>query len=318
MPSMADNIENYSQLHLLPNSIYRYRTVSVEHLQDMQDYMDKLRHAGLFCNNKVFNSYVDNKGFRLPENFQEAKSLIVIAIYNPLAKVSIPFQGRIHEVLIPPNYRVDEFTIDQLRATIVQNIIREKGYRVESVGNSIFLKHLATRSGLAEYGRNNICYVEGMGSMLTLYAFFTDFIFEEHHWGDIRMMDSCRDCKVCINQCPTQAISDKRFVIDVNRCLPLYNEIIGEIPAWILKQSHNALIGCMRCQLRCPANKEVVLRMIELEGLTEIETSSILEGNINDDAAKALCQKLKVATPDIVAQMLPVFSRNLKMLIKEA
>lgn len=314
---MKDVMDKYSQLSLIPINMYRYRTISVEHLQEMQDYMDKLRQAGLFSDNKVFRSYVDSKGFKVPESFQEAKSLIVMAIYNPLAKASIPFKGHIHEVLIPPNYRVDEFSMDQIRATIIQNIIRKKGYRIESVGNRVFLKHLATRSGLAEYGRNNISYVEGMGSMLTLFAFFTDFIFEEDHWGEVRMMDSCRDCKGCINQCPTQAISDNRFVIDVERCLPLYNEVVGEIPAWIPKQSHNALIGCMRCQLRCPANKEVVSRMIQLESLTEDETSSILEGNINDYATIALCQKLKVATPDIVAQMLPVFSRNMKMLINE-
>ena len=152
--------------------------------------------------------------------------------------------------------------------------------------------------------------------MLSLFAFFTDYNFEEDHWKDVRMMDSCKVCRLCINQCPTHAISKMRFVIDVERCLPLYNEIVGEIPSWIPKQSHNALIGCMRCQFQCPANKDVITRSIELEGLTEEETSSILEGIINDQTIKALCQKLKVTTIEFVPQDIQVFSRNLKLLLE--
>ncbi len=313
---MADSIEKYSQAHLLPNSIYRYRTVAVEHMQEMQDYIDTLRNGGLFSKNKVFRSYVDGKIFRVPENFEDARFLIVMAVYIPLAKVNIPFLGNNHEVLIPPNYRVKEFTIDQIRETIAQDIIHDDRYRIEDVRNDILLKHLAVRSGLAKYGRNNICYVEGLGSMLSLFAFLTDYIFEEDHWGDVQMMDSCIDCRLCMNQCPTRAISETRFVIDVERCLPLYNEIAGDIPSWIPNHAHNALMGCMHCQFRCPANKEVISRSIELEGLTEKETSSILQGVIDDEAVKALCQKLKVTTTDFVTQDLPVFSRNLKLLLE--
>jgi epoxyqueuosine reductase len=36
------------------------------------------------------------------------------------------------------------------------------------------LKRLAVRSGLARYGRNNVTYVEGMGSFLELSASLTD------------------------------------------------------------------------------------------------------------------------------------------------
>lgn len=316
MHQMADNIEKSPQAGLLPNNAYRYKTVAVEHLQDMQDYMDTLRLDGWFSNNEVFRSYVDDKEFKVPKDFENAKFLIVIAVYIPLARVSVPFQGSNHEVLIPPNYRVNEVTIDQLRETIAQDIIHDDRFRIEDVRRKVFLKHLAVRSGLAEYGRNNICYVEGMGSMLSLFAFFTDYIFEEDHWRDVQMMDSCKDCKLCINQCPTQAISEMRFVIDVERCLPLYNEIVGEIPSWMPKQAHNALIGCMRCQFQCPANKDVISRSIELESLTEIETSSILQGIVNDETVKALCQKLKVTTIDFAPQDIQVFSRNLKLLLE--
>jgi epoxyqueuosine reductase len=34
------------------------------------------------------------------------------------------------------------------------------------------LKSLAVRSGLAAYGRNNVCYVPGMGSFLELVGLY--------------------------------------------------------------------------------------------------------------------------------------------------
>jgi epoxyqueuosine reductase len=312
---MVETAEQTSPLTLLPDEIYQYRTVSVAHLKDMQNYMDNLREEGLFSNNKVFRSYVDDKTFEVPENFQDATSLSVIAVYIPLASVNVPFQGRNHKLLIPPNYYVQNFTIEQLRATIAKKIIHQDGYRIEDVRNNLFLKHLATRSGLAKYGKNNICYVEGMGSMLSLFAFYTDYVFDEDHWGEVQMMDSCHDCRLCSQLCPTRAIRSDCFVIDVEKCLSLYNEIRGEIPPWIPREAHNALIGCMHCQLRCPANKEVISRMVEFEGLTEGETLSVLEGIANDEAIKALCQNFKVSTLDLVEHYLPVFSRNLKMLL---
>ena len=313
---MIDGEHPLAQPSLLQDDIFKCRTVSVEHLQDMQDYMDTLRKKGLFSNNRVFRSYVERKSFKLPEDFQEAKSIIVVAVYMPLTSANVNFRGCPHKILIPPNYRVQDFTMEQLRTTIAKKMITQNENRIEDARNNVFLKHLAARSGLAEYGRNNICYVEGMGSMFSLHAFFTDHAFEEDHWGDLQLMESCRSCKICTNECPTHAISDARFVIDVERCISLYNEIAGEIPVWIPVSAHNALIGCMRCQLRCPANREVLSRTVELENLTESETTSILECAENEDMVRALCKKLKVSTPEAVRIDLPVFSRNLKMLLK--
>ncbi|RDE15483.1 MAG: hypothetical protein C4K48_03940 [Candidatus Thorarchaeota archaeon] len=313
---MVDGGHSLAHLSLLQDDAFQYRTVSVEHLQDMQDYMDALRRKGLFSTNSVFRSYVDNKSFKVPQDFPDAKSIIVVAVYVPLASVNVHYQNQIHKILIPPNYRVQDFTTEQLRTTIAKKVVTQNGYRIEGSRNRLFLKHLAVRSGLAEYGRNNICYVKGMGSMLSLYAFFTDYAFKEDHWREVCMMEFCRSCRICINECLTHAISDGRFVIDVERCVSLYNEIVGEIPGWIPVRAHNALIGCLRCQLRCPANKEVVSRAVELGNLTESETSSILECAGNDDVVIALCEKLKVSTPEAARNDLPVFSRNLKMLLE--
>jgi epoxyqueuosine reductase len=291
--------------------------MSVEHLEDMQQYMDALRERGLFSKNNVFRSYVDNKSFKLPSDSHDAKFIISLAVYIPLAKAHALYQGHLYELLIPPNYQVRSFSMEQLRESISKKIIRKEECRIEDVRNNLFLKHLAVRSGLAKYGKNNICYTEEMGSMFSLFAFYTDHVFEEDHWTDLQMMDSCKDCRLCSVQCPTHAIRDDCFIIDVEKCLPLYNEVRGEMPAWMPAKSHNALIGCMRCQMHCPANKEIVSSSIQCEQLTELETKAILEGKENHDSITALCNKLKVSTPDSVTEDLPVFSRNLKLLFNQ-
>lgn len=308
----------YSSALVAPFSdiMFVYRTISVKHLPEMQQHMNSLRERGLFSTNEVFRSYTDNKSFELPDDFQDAKFIIVVAVYIPLAKTQVLYKGRLHEILIPPNYQVQSFTMEHLGRSIALNVIGREGCRIEDATRKLFLKHLAVRSGLAKYGRNNICYVGEMGSMLCLFAFFTDHIFDEDHWKDLQMMESCENCRLCSVRCPTHAISEDSFVIEVERCLPLYNEIRGEIPASVPRYAHNSLIGCMHCQLECPANKEAISNAVQCEQLTELETIAILEEKENDDMVRALCDKLKVSTPDSVRKDLPVFSRNLKLLIE--
>ncbi len=281
----------------------------------MQDDMDRLRQRGLFSSNSVFRSYVDDKSFRLPASFAGATHFVAVAVYRRLVKVNVPYKGQLYSVMIPPNYRTPEFTVDQIRAAVIKKAIGQDGYKVDNAQRSLYRKHLAVRSGLAKYGRNNICYVDGIGSMLSLYAFYTDYVFHDDCWTDVQMMDSCKRCRICYDQCQTGAITTGRFVIDVDRCLPLYNEVAGEIPEWVPKNAHDSLIGCMRCQLKCPANRDVIARGIQLDDLTETEAAAILNGVADDDAESALCDKLRVSTPETLSADLPVFSRNLRALI---
>lgn len=309
---------NLKKENILPlsDSAYQYRTVSVEHLQAMQDYMDSLRSDGLFSDNKIFRSYVDSKSFKLPDDFLDAKFLIIMAVYIPLAKVNVPYYGKTYSIFVPPNYYIPDFNTEQLHTTVMEKIIGRDDCRIEDVRRKVHLKHLAVRSGLAKYGRNNICYVEGMGSMLSLYAYLTDHVFDEDHWTDVQMMDFCNNCLTCLNKCPTGAISEDRFVINVDRCIPLYNEISGELPEWILKKSYNALMGCMHCQLNCPANRDAISNAVAFDDLSESETYAILNEVENKDMVHALSHKLRVCTYDTALRVLPVFSRNLKAFLR--
>ncbi|UCC20666.1 MAG: hypothetical protein JSV62_05085 [Promethearchaeota archaeon] len=297
---------------------YKYRTISVEHLEELQEDINKLRREGKLSNNEVYRGYIDSKKFEIPENLPNAKSIIILAIFSKLALVNFHLDGKKQEVMIPPNYYDDGTTFEDFENLILKKIIKEPGYKIE-FANKLHLKLLAVRSGLGKYGRNNICYVDEWGSMIYLYAYFTDYEFEEVHWTDLKMMDQCENCTICINNCLTKAIpriSDENFVINVGNCIPVYNEIQGIVPDSIPSDAHNALIGCMRCQKPCPANRSVINLTNKLEDITEEETNMILNGTKDEKLVTSIANKLKMFTPSNADRVLPVIKRNLGFLIK--
>ncbi|NHJ49246.1 MAG: hypothetical protein FK733_15770 [Asgard group archaeon] len=293
----------------------RYKIMSVKRLQALQNDIDKLEQEGKISQNKVLRYYIGNFKFDLPENFPNAKSIIVVARENKLAKACFHYNGSKIDVMIPPNYCQKEDMNEKVSKLILEKVIMEPGYKIEPT-RSLHLKLLHVRSGLGRYGRNNICYVDEFGSLAQLYCFFTDYEFEEVSWEETKMLDRCENCTICIDKCPTKAISKDNFVIDVERCLPLYNEIQGEFPDWITPDAHNALMGCMKCQMFCPENKIAMKNFERLEDITEEETIILLEGKGDEKIINRIGKKLRMFDSKTVEYYLPVLKRNLEVLIK--
>ena len=292
---------------------YKYKTISVEHLNQLQEDIDKLYREGKLSDNKTYRSYLSNKKFRTPESLPDAKSIIVIAIFTKLGLVNFHIDGKKHEIMVSPQYYDDGITYEDLDNLIQNEIIKEPGYKFE-IAQNIHLKLTAVRSGLGKYGRNNLCYVDEMGSLITLLAYFTNFPFKEDDWTEIRMMDRCEECRICMNNCPSKCITEPNFVIDVGKCVTLYNEIAGEFPTWISPDTHNALMGCMKCQLPCPANHKVIKLTEKLEDISEQETKAILKLKSNKKLLDSLCKKLKYP---ITKEFFPILKRNLEFLITQ-
>ena len=296
---------------------YRYKTVSVDHLNEMQEDIDKLRREGKLSDNETYRSYIDSKIFEIPDTLPNAKSIIIIAIFSKPALVNFQLDGKKYEVIIPPNYYDDGTTFEDFENLILKDIIKEPGYKIEYT-NNLHVKLLAVRSGLGKYGRNNICHVDDWGSMINLFAYFTDFHFEEDDWVELKMMDYCESCTICMNNCPTHAIPspcNESFVINAGKCISVYNEIKGVIPNWIPFNAHNALMGCMKCQNQCPANREIIHFTEYLEDITEEETKMILDGCTNEVLASTLSKKLKMFSAVDAEKVLPVIKRNLLLLL---
>jgi epoxyqueuosine reductase len=272
---------------------YRYamRVVSTRHLPELQEEIDERLRQGLL-NEVFFQERLAWFNFKTPESLADAQSLIVVAVPRPQTQAVFAWNGRSKALMLPPTYTGYKETAEKVQALLAEILGRE-GYRV--VGTALPLKLLSVRSGLAEYGRNNICYVVGMGSFLQLVAVYSDMPCEKDQWQEARMMKSCENCQLCRQACPTGAIPSDRFLLRAERCIVYHNERKGDIPfpEWINPSWHNCVVGCLYCQRACPHNKGFLQWTDKKEEFTEKETALLLEGVPRDRLAAETMKKLE-------------------------
>ena len=297
---------------------FKHKIVSVKRFPDLQKDIDVLLEGNRLSNNRVYRSYIDTKKFIIPEEFPNAKSVIVIAKKTRVAYVDFAYKGKNHQLLLPSPYYDDGTKIEDLENYIFQEVLHQpklkSQYRILRT-KSLFLKTLAVRSSLARYGRNNISYVGEFGSFHDLYSYFTDYIPETYDWSDNRLMDLCETCSICTNSCPNSAIRKEDFVINVEKCLPLYNEVGGEFPSEFSPDIHHTLMGCVKCQFPCPANKEALKNPRTFPPISEEETRMVLEGRRDDDLVRSFTDKFKMFPYESYDRYLPVIRRNLSVLL---
>jgi epoxyqueuosine reductase len=270
---------------------YQARLVSTQRLQDLQEGIEEHYRQGMF-DEEFHQERLSSFDFQIPDSLPEATSIIVVAVPRPQSQVIFKWNGESHTLILPPTYVAYDGTRNMVE-DIVKGILEPKGYHIAPA--RLPLKLLAVRSGLGSYGRNNICYVPGMGSFLQLVAVYSDLPCEKDDWGEMRMMKSCQNCHACRMRCPTGAIHSERFLLRAERCIVFHNEKPGDIPfpSWIDPSWHNCLVGCLHCQKVCPENKDFLEWIEEREDFSEKETALIFRGVAVDQLPASTVRKLK-------------------------
>ena len=299
-----------------PDVTFAYATASVERLPELREDLDALVSGAKLSDNETFRGYLDGLNFDLPEDLPHARSVVVLAVPSPLRRVRFHLNSEPLDVMMPPGYSLSGVTAEGLRNAVLTEVVGERGS--DAVRPTLLqLKPLAVRSGLARYGRNNISYVEGMGSFLTLHAYFTDAELDDDSWGEVAFMETCKNCDLCTRACPCGCFGRLAPVVDVGRCVTLYNEIEGEFPPEIDADAHDSLMGCMSCQFCCPANQEALGRAERLEDVSERETRRILAGTPDPELMQSLSRKLKGFPPAASEEYFPLLTRNLRVLVEK-
>ena len=264
-----------------------------------------------------FQTSIINNLYKLdpPELGFKPMSIILAASPSP-AQVQLAFnwKGKVVKAAIPAAYVDSSIAPERIKQDLL-SIFAPAGYNVKYAAD-LPHKLLAVRSGLGVYGRNNICYVEGMGSFLNLVPFYSDAPPADHDWYDIRMLKQCTNCTICLKNCPTGAISGDRFLIDNKRCLTHFNEAgrDAHFPDWIPLSVHNALYGCNLCQLECPVNKPYLGNTIELAAFDAAETEMLYAGKPFKSFPGNLQQKISRLN---MYDLLDALPRNLGVLFKQ-
>ena len=287
---------------------YAGRIVSIRHLDDLKEEFEHHRNQGVL-DETLYQTYLAEFEFGIPEHFTDAKSLVITSVPQPQQRVNFNLKGRSYHLTVPPTY---SHKTDEIVENILSDILKPKGFNLYPA--AVPEKLLAVRSGLAKYGKNNITYVEGMGSFHRLKAFFSDLPAIEDVWLELQLLEQCNTCTACIKKCPTGAIVPHRFLVQAEKCLTFHTERPNEFPDWIEPSWHNCLIGCMYCQLACPANKRFFRWFEGEESFTEKETELILKGTSPNQLPQATVEKLKRL---YLLYQLDVVPRNLNVLIEQ-
>lgn len=292
---------------------YQYRTISVDHIGEVEEWFKKLDSEGRIGSNSTFRRYFGSFNFNSQEIMPGAKSLILISIPMGMQSITFRNEGKKYDILIPSGYWDDGVTYEGAEKKIRQDLKLGDSVKMESRVR-LPLKTLSVRSGLADYGKNNITFVRDYGSFHQLIAFYTDIEMEDN-WRQINMMRLCKGCTICVDMCPMKCIRKDNFVIDVDKCVTLYNELEDPIPEWMPTETHNAMVGCIHCQYTCPANAEGIKNIGKIADMSEEETAYLLSDRTDEVMQKHLEKKLKLF-PYIT--MIDYFRRNFRLVMANA
>lgn len=295
---------------------YPHRTVSAHHREDMKKEIDALHADGKLAD-IVYRSYSRIFDCPMPKGYTESGSLIVAAVPRPQETIGFSWKGTIHRLLLPPSY-IRYWEITEEVESLLNQKLNPHGY--SAIFARVPQKIAAVRSGLAQYGRNNITYVPGCGSLHMLATFYSDMPCSHDVWQEPEIMPRCQTCSACAKSCPSNAISQDGFLIQQDRCITLYSGYSGglDFPEWLEPSWVECLIGCMKCQRICPENQDYIKRIEDNESFSEEETQLLRTGLSENDIPGSIQDKLErmgLIRFFGLQKCLEVFSRKLNLLL---
>ena len=240
-------------------------------------------------------------------NVEVVNSIILVAVPHPMYAVAeFELNGTVHRTrsLVACDF-------DATRQSL-ESALERNGYQAQET-DKLPLKRLAVHSGMARYGRNNICYVDGLGSCFSLVAYLSDVPAVDTRWSDVQLASLCAKCTICIENCPTGAIRSDRFPIDTDRCLSYWNEGPNPFPDWMPETAHNCVYDCLECQITCPMNRG----RCEPAGTVrfgEPETEMLLSGTPLDRQPESMQAKVRYLGMHFWPDGIP---RNLRVLFDQ-
>jgi epoxyqueuosine reductase len=250
-------------------------------------------------------NFIKSYFYKFDEIPQDMKSVIILAVSKTsYAKVSFMKNGKEYKAFSPTAAGLEE------AMNKIVSFVKDAGYEIVPVFH-LPLKRLAVQSGLAEYGRNNIAYVQGFGCNVVFAAFYTNIVCESDNWRSAVVAKKCDSCDYCMKNCPTDAILADSFIINAKRCISFFHVSGEEYPDWMPDTAHHSLYYCLKCQVGCPMNEGLV-SVIDV-AFDEKETELILAGkSFDEDISETFEKKVKLLG---FGQWHSV-SRNLKVLLE--
>ena len=207
------------------------------------------------------------------EIFPDARSIVVVALnyYTPHQHENNPATGKVSRYAWGDDYH--DVMNAKLRAVLAW--IKEQDPQAEGKVcvdiQPVMDKAWAVRAGLGWIGKHSNVITPEFGS----WVFIGELILNLELEYDVeRIEDHCGTCTLCIDACPTAAITEP-YVVDSNKCIS-YATIelrAPELPSSVEQNLSGWMYGCDICQDVCPWNR--------FEQVTGEARFAPREGNVN-------------------------------------
>lgn len=185
-----------------------------------------------------------------------ARSLLSIAVAYP-SKLSAPPRsepGAYRGILARASWGQDYHLVLRNRLERLAAFIRERlpHARLEPMVDTGALsdRAVAERAGIGWSAKNCSIITPEFGSWVYIGEMITDIPFPP----DSPVEESCGDCTLCIDACPTDALVGPGQ-LNATRCISFLTQTKDIIPIEYREKIGNRLYGCDTCQQVCPKNR---------------------------------------------------------------
>jgi epoxyqueuosine reductase len=213
------------------------------------------------------------------EIFPQARSVVVVALnyFTPPQHQQSPGSGKVSRYAWGDDYHdVVKEKLLSLLAWIKEVEPRAEGKVCVDIQPTMD-KAWAVRAGLGWLGKHSNVITPEHGSWIFIGELLLSLDLEH---DSQTMEDHCGTCTLCIDECPTAAITEP-YVVDSNKCIS-YATIelrAPELPEEMALAGW--LYGCDICQEVCPWNRfeqaTSETRFAPREGNVDVELSAIME-----------------------------------------
>ncbi|HEX7997353.1 MAG TPA: tRNA epoxyqueuosine(34) reductase QueG [Pyrinomonadaceae bacterium] len=187
--------------------------------------------------------------------FPQARFVVAVALnyYTPHQHTDAPDTGKISRYAWGDDYHdIVGSRLKSLLAWIKQEWPEAEGKACVDT-SPMMDKAWAARAGLGWIGKHTNLITSDYGSWVFLGELLLSLELEA---DDELVEDHCGTCTLCIEACPTQAITEP-YVVDSNKCIS-YATIelrTPELPIEVANNLDGWLYGCDVCQDVCPWNR---------------------------------------------------------------
>jgi epoxyqueuosine reductase len=243
--------------------------------QRLREWLERDYHANMSWMARDVHKRIDPR-----EIFPEARSIVVVALnyFTPPKHTDDSATGKVSRYAWGDDYH--DVVSGKLRALL--NWIKEQCPAAEGKVcvdiQPLMDKAWGVRAGLGWLGKHTNLITTDLGS----WVFIGELLLNLHlEYDNDVVEDHCGTCTLCIDACPTSAITEP-YVVDSNKCIS-YATIESREPTLdptIEENLSGWLYGCDICQDVCPWNR--------FEQATHEDRFLPRSGNVNSSLAQIM------------------------------